>query len=511
MALPDDKRPADLLESVGLEVMGAGAEPFWAWFKTVRAPMPREGETNAVWRRLAATHFEELSAMAASGPQGLDAGGRSWNPAGLYQVLATAMAGRDAEGALKWAESQPAKVRNAALTGALETLTAVDPGKAVAYLMAIKDGENPLAGSGAYWMAQKALRAMSMRDPLGTVDWFQANGGRLDGGDSYGGEALASGLSAAMKDGRITPEQAFAKVSAAHSENSHVHLIVLHDMWLGLPADQLAKAAEWLRTVDSEGARDSATRGLFSAWAAQDRAAAMRFTAETGDLWMVSVMFEGLTASASGGWSDSAGDRVAAVLKEVPLEHRAQAVSQYMRSQQHIGHTGNRLPFFDGAVMAQTLEGLAPAESTGQAAALIAERWAATDPASAIDWAWDWQDASLREKATGAAVKSWAREDAWGASHWIETQPAGEQRDRAAHHLARFLCTDDPESAWTWAGSIEDPAIRQEARAAVLRMWRYSAAAAAQAAVDSLPSAALSPADRQKLTDTLLSAGSGKQ
>ena len=57
------------------------------------------------------------------------------------------------------------------------------------------------------------------------------------------------------------------------------------------------------------------------------------------------------------------------------------------------------------------------------------------------------------------------------------------------------------DSAWTWAADIADPATRLEARAAVLRSWRDLDAVAAGEAVATLPQ--LTPAERQKLTDTL--------
>jgi hypothetical protein len=195
------------------------------------------------------------------------------------------------------------------------------------------------------------------------------------------------------------------------------------------------------------------------------------------------------------------GERVAAVIAGIPAEHRADILCNQVK-ERYSEHMMDHSPPFEGARFAAALDGVPASEAKDRAIAMIAGTWGAADPLVALDWAWKQADAGIREKSAGATVEAWAAEDAWGASEWIKAQPPGESRDIAAHHLARALRTEEPESAWAWATDIGDAATRVEAQAAVLRKWRDSSAAEARAAVEAVVDS-LTPAARQQLMDTL--------
>ncbi|MES2709093.1 MAG: hypothetical protein V4726_21030 [Verrucomicrobiota bacterium] len=497
--------------AVGRELLEDDPGKFWEWFEKTGIPPLADWESSGNWEAVAAAHFEALSAFAAR-----EASGNAADPANhrkpeaVYRLLAAHLAEKDPGKALEWADALPENVRKAALGGVTDAVARRDPEKILEALALLK--QRP-AGSdfgddfGAAEFLKRAVGTMGARDPLKAVEWLRSNFGKLQGIEAhYALTELSGALTAALADGRITAEQAFTAVSAASAKQGdygNIRTSTFHQMWNGLPPDRLAAAADWLKGAASGKDRALAFKGLLPAWAAADRAAAAKFVTELNDPGVTADWWHGLVSNAREvpAINRERDARVAGAVRQVPPEHRAELLFNQMRSLYGDG-MNEYSPPFDGSEMTKALEGLPPSPATDKAVTKVAEVWGNSDPESALAWASGQTDAGLREKAVGAAMESWAREDAWGASQWIDAQPAGEQRDIAAHHLARVLRTDEPESAWTWTGSISDPAIRLEAQSAVLRKWRDSSAGDARAAVEGL-AADLPTADRQKLTDTL--------
>jgi hypothetical protein len=128
-----------------------------------------------------------------------------------------------------------------------------------------------------------------------------------------------------------------------------------------------------------------------------------------------------------------------------------------------------------------------------QVASGMASQWAHDDPEAAIAWA-----ATLsgdeRLKATEGVVSSWVTYDSMAASRWITELPPGAQRDAAAKVLSISISEAEPESAWRWSVSIQDPAVRAETLPWAYRQWHLrDPAAAAQA----LEAANPTPAERE--------------
>lgn len=505
------KQPAtqsrDDLSTVGFTLMEESTEVFWNWFRKTRQPMPSEGIRDEVWQSLATQHFEELSAMAAELLEASNTPKEGqqisiYTLDSFYKLLAGTMASKDVDKALAWAREQPAAVRSQALRGALKGLVRTSPERIADYASELKPrqiGGNAFSGSGAGELIQEAVERIGEHDPLKALKWLEEKKEKL-GHETYNGmSALQENLRKAITEGRLSPQDAFAAIRSSSDPN--LRLNVARNMWQGLPTEQLASTAQWLLTVDSKETRSLALEGIFPEWVKQDRAAAMKFAAGVTDPALAASLYRGLASNAWNGLVNTQQERVSDALMEIPPQFRGEIMADQVRMNYDDGMMDYSPPF-DGPRMAKALEGLPPSEATDKAVSRVAESWGASDPLAAMTWAAGQSDAGLREKATGAAMESWAKEDAWGASQWIDALPPGEQRDVAAHHLARVLRNDEPESAWTWAASISDPAIRLEARSAILRKWRDSGATNAQNAVNNLPADLPAP-DRQKLIDTL--------
>ena len=78
---------------------------------------------------------------------------------------------------------------------------------------------------------------------------------------------------------------------------------------------------------------------------------------------------------------------------------------------------------------------------------------------------------------------SWASRDLDGAEEWVRAQPQGPELDRARSSLATTSAARDPETAMKWAREILDASMRTSAISTVYMQWRQSDADAADAAL----------------------------
>lgn len=496
----------DELTIVGTELLYDDAAKFWQWFQKARLPFP-SGESEA-WKPVIRAHFDELLDIAAEtlAATGKDAGTHpgGWKAAGLYQMLAASMADKDAEKAVAWAAELPQSVRHQALLAALGVLAKRQPEKIFEHLVLLKDkptGPDPFTGPDSENIIKSAATAMAARDPQAALEWVNANQGVFGNNSSVVHMAVADGFAAAMRDGKLTPEQAFTAVCGPNPKDASIPANVLRHMWGQLSAEQLAATAAWVKNADSKSARSHALSGILQAWKSKDLAGAVRFAEELREPAFVNEIYESIARHAQLGIVNTQGERVAAVIASIPAEHRAGVLYNQVR-ENYSEHMADHSPPFEGARFAAALEDVPASEAKDRAVTMVAGTWGASDPVAALEWAGQQADATMREKATGAAVGAWAKEDAWGASEWIKAQPPGESRDVAAHHLARELRSEEPESAWAWAADIGDAATRLEAQSAVLRKWRDASPGEARAAVEAIADS-LPPEVRQQLMDTL--------
>ena len=84
----------------------------------------------------------------------------------------------------------------------------------------------------------------------------------------------------------------------------------------------------------------------------------------------------------------------------------------------------------------------------------LAERLAEQDIPEGVRWA-STLPADARDEANLVVAKAWIKQDAPAAAEWLTTWPAGRAKDKAAEALTNAIVKDDPESALTWAASIQ--------------------------------------------------------
>lgn len=498
----DEEKRTSTASGVGEALLRENPDIFWAWFQKAGVPLPPTGgKPSPAWLALARQHEQALATLAAKlGSATKDEAARYNIPAyaGLYQLLAQVKAERDPAAALEWANSAPEEVRNTCLGAVIPLLARTDLAAAGKALDAMK--ADPFNGNGRGGIMAEIGREMAKSDPRAAVEWMAK---RPDGTSGVDVSTIGEFLGTAMKEGRLSPRDAFELIRTQESDGEVIRLNVLRRMWAGLPVEQLAETAAWLKNVDSD-AKVWALSGLVTEWAKTNPQAALNFAAQSGDAGLRQQIYGEMLSPVFYNRNDPGA--MADLLATIPRADRATVISaqigrQYSDGMLELG--GDNMRAFPSTVLvladalAQT-----PADAARDGAAKrIFQTWGALEPDAALEWSTRQPDAELRQSALMGTMEGWAKYDAWAASQWLAEQPRGQDRDAATHQLARSLREVEPDSAWTWASDIGDESVRLEARAAVLRKWRDSDAEAARAAVSSLTG--LNPAAQQKLSDTL--------
>lgn len=504
----EQKRSADV-STVGEALLLENLDVFWTWFQKARGPLPHlssRSKPSAAWLELARRHARELEALAAelaAAPKDETARFATPRYAGLYLVLARVRAQDDPASALAWVNTVPEGVRNGCLQVVLPLLAKTDldaTRKALDEMKNRQTGPNSFVGSGRDQVVAGIAEEMGKTDPRAAVEWVAKIPGEHR---SYPDtEPIVNIMNTAMKEGRLSPREAFEFIREQKSEGEIIRLNVLRKMWEGLPAAQLAETAAWLKDVDSANAKGWALAGLVTTWANTDPQAAMAFASGIEDAGARQDIFRESLLSHFG--KANVPGELEKLLATIPPADRAAVIQDNVRMSYGDGmldvDSGSGSSF-QATAFAGALAGTPPGEARDAATRRVFQTWGALDPDAALTWVVQQPDADLRRTSLMSTMEGWAKYDAWAASQWLADQPRGPDRDTATHQLARSLRDVEPDSAWTWAADIGDPAIRLEARAAVLRQWRAADAAAAQAAVAALTH--LTPPERQKLTDTL--------
>jgi hypothetical protein len=118
-------------------------------------------------------------------------------------------------------------------------------------------------------------------------------------------------------------------------------------------------------------------------------------------------------------------------------------------------------------------------ETRTLAAANVAIRWARQHPRSAADWIWNCSDAGVRGRGLKEVVDLWTGVDALDCSKWIETLPAGSDRDQVIALFVQAGAMWAPAIAAREALLIGQEDTRLGALDECLQRWRETDSSAA--------------------------------
>jgi len=103
--------------------------------------------------------------------------------------------------------------------------------------------------------------------------------------------------------------------------------------------------------------------------------------------------------------------------------------------------------------------------SNAEPAEPIFDAWAQAEPAHAAEQAAQLTDPALREKAVSGVVSGWldSSADQSGLEAWVDKLPDEQNRDEANSQIAEATSYDQPDTAWQRATAIQDQGMRREA------------------------------------------------
>ena len=225
-----------------------------------------------------------------------------------------------------------------------------------------------------------------------------------------------------------------------------------------------AQAFDDLAKQPGDAARQNVLHEIACQWAEQDPKAAMAKLQETTDPWLKLGLLNALSDRARQMMDPGLATEIAKSCPESAGnmgEHSANGI---------YGALARQDPTRARALLDSELD----AGGKTSIASALATQQTTYDPAGAVAWAAQHPDEKVRSGATVAAVSSWAAADAYAASEWVTTQPAGPLREAAVRGLVQSLQENSPDDALQWAGTLTNPQQRESAQVSVLTnlLWQ---------------------------------------
>jgi hypothetical protein len=127
----------------------------------------------------------------------------------------------------------------------------------------------------------------------------------------------------------------------------------------------------------------------------------------------------------------------------------------------------------------------------------LVSRWAQSDPAAAAAWlsSLDVDDPAIA-RASSSIIREWTRYDLTASADWLNSLPASPELDRAVISYTFRAAEEDPETAMSWAESIEDDRRRTWMMERVAITWKEQNAETFKSYLDK---SELSAEQREKL------------
>jgi len=297
------------------------------------------------------------------------------------------------------------------------------------------------AGKLSFWQLYSAVQQAAAKDPGGTMDWIES--ADLDPNTKSNLRAAVIGVWF-PKD----PQAALARMSTApYLEATEMAGPLLALLTQGTPAQAAAVKAHLGELMDLVGAI-TPFMGL------------PPLTAEGGEVLMALPEGRGRDATVqmfAQSWLESDASAAVAWLARLPPGQRSGIMETFAARALH--PMGSAKPADQAIARDWFLKEASPA-TRSRLGPVFAESLAKSDPSAAMTWATENLASSPLAVATGKIVARMVASKPGEARQWVEALPPGDQRHRAAYHVAEAWLAEDPAAAigW-WLGQVD----RQEA------------------------------------------------
>jgi hypothetical protein len=362
--------------------------------------------------------------------------------------VAKVWAEKDGPAAIAWAQALPAgEERDGVLKGALVGWAKSDPIAALEKIDLVPPG-----GEESYYASDvgaQVLREAGKKDWDATLKWLQEHPGKL-------GRSSLTGLESVIS-GRLNADPAGTLRALAQSGVTGAEMMLANSV-LNDGYAQRDNIWAWLDQQPPSAFTRSARGSLLNAIAWKDPELALGFLDRLPMTDENRTLLEQGTRSLLNGGTQM--DRLDALLAQASPKIRPILLDAGMEfGLRNMGPDQGGTDFKPDVWLSRLNE--LPEDRRTNAIAGIAQGWAAADPDAALAWATKLTNPMQRQQAYMSVIGSWAQIDSYGAAAWTNALPAGPDRDTAAQSLANALCQSQPETAWTWAMSIENQQLRR--------------------------------------------------
>ena len=341
----------------------------------------------------------------------------------------------------------------------------------------------------------KDATKLASSDP-GVIDFFKRYG--LDTGKPLSADVMKEAIAEAVRENNpVKSQMMFARLMEALTpENATAALAMLRENVGGWESMRYMPmlAHAWgsvdpeaaMKTLGADGDRGSrfAQPAVLAAWATKDPQAAMKWLNEFeggGKEFMSMAIVNGMAKSdvegamKYAGTMKDEGERARAaetIAREMIRTGGTEKASEWIGSitdptmkRGAFDTVAEQMMRSDPAKAAEFVKAHQGEQYALNAVGNVAESLGRQDPQKGIEFASGLQG-QAQARAYGEVVGEWMRKDdgkdAEAASKFVNSLPAGANKDAGAQQIARNIAREAPQDAAVWAGVIQDPEIRAD-------------------------------------------------
>lgn len=258
-----------------------------------------------------------------------------------------------------------------------------------------------------------------------------------------------------VKVGAVIPAVAIDRIGRASIRG-------LHDLLTGLSTAEIAAVAERLDSLETGGLSDGKITLFFKAWCQLDPRTALESALAFKNNWARDVALQAVFDGADG----PAAKLLLNALQQSPNNGSDTSLRRNLFAKGIV-----KLSEVDGNAAAEFLDSKPVPGLPVDAWKQVADRWAATNPIAAMDWARQ-QEFQYRRAAMQGMINGWWQSDPNAATSYAAEQAnISFEGQQLAGLVATKIAENDPQKAASWVGSLPNPDARELAAVPLAVTW----------------------------------------
>ncbi len=243
--------------------------------------------------------------------------------------------------------------------------------------------------------------------------------------------------------------------------------------------EEIAQLAAQLRALPEGRDKEQRIAAFFKAWAHLDPTAALA----------AAVEFKSPEAREMALWSTIEGaDANAAAALAGSIERLPNEVLSAMQKSTVLSAAIGKWAQVDAPAAAEFL-GRSPAAGIGFTPVYnqVAQSWAASDPAAALNWAYEHRMGLSGMSALSGAMSGWWQKDPAAAQAYAAAHVTGPEGQQFISAITSEMTRQDPHKAIDWANNLSTPEAREKSYGMIAIQWAMNDPEAAVSWAASLP------------------------